>query len=248
MVLQCPQCLAKVRLHILGEDKTWDMTERKARMLEVVCRFWHRMESLLSVAYCGGMDPTYRTKLRDEVVIALASLPWSPEPVADLAMKLFPYSDGPSRPNPLHLWASAESIHECYQRHDEGVTRVMCESYPAAASRASAVGRFPLHVALSFGKRWAEIEPLFYAYPGAVNSIDPVSRLPIFCLPSAVPVDEYEVEMTAKWRGRQASIWYYIPQRDRNRAIDSAREIIELERIDTIYQLLRRYPSALALD
>jgi hypothetical protein len=204
------------------------------------------MESLLSVAYYGGMDAKYRIQLRTEVILALANLPWCPQPVADLAIELFPYPDSITGPNPLHLWASAKSMYKCHQRPDPGVIRVLCLTYPGAASRTSSVGRFPLHMALSMGKCWTEIEPLFDAFPDAVYYMDAVSRLPIFCLPTVVPIDEYEVEMVGKRRGDQASIWYYISQRDRNRALDRAREIIECQRIDTMYQLLRRNPSALS--
>ena len=103
----------------------------------------------------------------------------------------------------------------------------------------------PLNKALLMGKRWSEVKPLFQLFPDTVCARDVGCGLPVFCLPAMAPLDDHEVEMNARWGGQQTGVWHYLSHRDKERELVKAREIVDREKLETIYQLLKRNPSAL---
>jgi hypothetical protein len=215
--------------------------------VNVVFNFWKRMESLLCVAFCGNITENLPN---EEIMFVLAKLSWCPVLVANLVVNLFPknetFLESRKKLNLFHLQASTMSTYECYRNQDPGCLEILCKTYPKAASSPSSNGRFPLHIALSVGKSWTEVIPLFEVFPDVLNHADPVSRLPIFCLPAIVPIEKFQIELMAKWRGNQHSAWHYLSQRYRAAALDLARCAMDLQRLGCCFELLRRNPSAIA--
>jgi len=190
-------------------------------------------------------------KLRTELVLAFANLSWCPQVVVELGIRIFPPSNRDHAKQALEIWAATQSSFERYPEGDCGSLPVLCQYYLFAApitalSTIPTISWSPLNVALRMGKRWSEVKPLFNVFPDTIHSRDVHNLgLPVFCLPAAVPIDEHEVEMTARWGGHQTGVWHYLSPREKERELAKARTIVDRERLETIYQLLRRNPSAL---
>ncbi|CAJ1968231.1 unnamed protein product [Cylindrotheca closterium] len=216
-------------------------------IIQRVYAFWQRLECLVTVAHYGRLNIVCRQKLRTELVLALANLSWCPQAVADLAVRLFPqHFNHPHGYHALEIWAATKSSFERYPQGDCGSLRVLCEYYYRSAPTTPPTTS-PLNVALQMGKRWSEIKPLFETFPDTILERDELTNLPVFCLPAVVPMDEHQVEMTARWGGQQTGIWHYLSQREKEKELVKAREMVDRERLETIYQLLRRNPSAVSL-
>ena len=123
----------------------------------------------------------------------------------------------------------------------ESISKIFSKEVLAkGASHLSINGRFPIQVALSMGRPWREVSALFVAYPDVLSKIDPFYQVPTFCLPAIVHIEENQIEDIAR---RQTSIWRYMRHGEKTKTKDAVRIILETDRLDTIYQLLRRDPS-----
>jgi hypothetical protein len=138
---------------------------------------------------------------------------------------------------------------------ESGILRILCESCPEAATKPdpSNHNRLPMHSALAIGKPWGEnIQVLFTAYPDAIQKSDPRTGLPCFCLPAmgattATGLErEEEIEYTARQLDQQrlALCWSYLSKREKSRALQRAETLLDCQRLTTIYEVLRRHPSA----
>lgn len=247
-ILDSEILIDELRLCIRDAKSERILDNKEKIVIKTVFEFWQRMECLLTVAYYGGLDMGFRQKQRSELVLAIANLAWCPELVAKLAVRLFPRWDQASRYRALHIWASTRSSFERYPEGDGGSLGVLCD-YCSSTSfpNAPGISTSPLNVALRMGKRWSEVEPLFDIFPEVVNCYDVKWRIPVFCLPAAAPIDEYQVEMIARWGGNQTGVWHYLSRREKEKEIGKAREMVECERVETIYRLLRKNPSAISM-
>lgn len=232
-------------IHCQGMDwKEGKNNDQQQKLIKRVFHFWQRLECLVSVSYYGKLNMDCRQKLRTELVLALANLSWCPHLVTDLAVRLFPLRWDHGY-HALQIWAATSSSFERYPKGDCGSLGVLCQYYRYAPIPTTIATSSPLNVALRMGKCWSEIKPLFDTFPDTILSRDAQTNLPVFCLPAAAPVDEYQVEMTARWGGQQTGVWYYLSYREKQQELIKAREMVDRERLETIYQLLRRNPSAI---
>lgn len=210
--------------------------------VEVVSNFWRRLELLLCAAHSGTVDINSLENKELAFLQLLASQHWCPGPVCRLLVALLPKIP-PLWYHPLHIWVKTKT----FVCEDAGMLETLCTAYPEAASVGdNGTGRIPLHTALLRGKSWKEVEALFKIFPEAALLVDRISGLPAFCLPSLVSITSPDIEVAAKRHDQQRlSVWKYISKRDRQKAIQQAQVLLDCQRVDTIFQLLRRHPSAL---
>ncbi len=228
----------------------------------IVFRFWNKLTALFST-------PTSQHNLRHSIVNILAGLPWCPELVARLAIALFPVQvegnetttdrgdDTECSPLlPLHrcirsFGGSGGGV-GCVPR---GMLQVLCDAYPSAASipDPASNGRLPLHVALASGPQhsWEKsLCHLFASHPSSVAVDDPVTGLPAFCMAcdAIAPIQEYQIEQTAKNMGNRSLCWYYLSKTERTRAMEEALVFLQCQKLTAMYEVLRRDPSVLDLQ
>eukprot|EP00539_Tryblionella_compressa_P018635 CAMPEP_0178872410 /NCGR_PEP_ID=MMETSP0747-20121128/8116_1 /TAXON_ID=913974 /ORGANISM="Nitzschia punctata, Strain CCMP561" /LENGTH=489 /DNA_ID=CAMNT_0020539637 /DNA_START=79 /DNA_END=1548 /DNA_ORIENTATION=+ len=145
-----------------------------------------------------------------------------------------------------------------WKRHDSGILSWLCQVYPDAASIPDPTnhGRLPLHAALALGKPWdVNTQIIFDAFPDAVQQIDPFTNLPCFCLAAMKGAtttrskkdDDDEIENTAKQLDQQrlSLCWSYLSKHEKARALERARIILDCQQLTTIFEVLRKCPSAL---
>ena len=86
-----------------------------------------------------------------------------------------------------------------------------------------------------------ELQPLFQAQPTAT-----IGHNPIFGIPALYTISDMDAEWAAKRQDPQRlSVWCYLSKADKRRAIQQARELLELKQLETIFELLRLNPAAI---
>ena len=124
-----------------------------------------------------------------------------PDSVLNLVLREFPHQlflyDRMGR-LPLHLvirptsWS--KQLRRRYKPRERHAMVQLLQRHPDAA-RVKFGNRFPLHIAVSNGHQWDEgVRELFRAYPQAIGSPDPVSKLWPFQL-AAIPVGESQASL-----------------------------------------------------
>lgn len=226
---------------------------------KIVLDFMEKLECLLCVACYGSMEIKFRNLLEREILIVLACLPGGcPDVVALFFLRLFPPDENMLHES-LEIWAKNTPNKCCMNHHHhhnsmssstsspsaglllESISKIFSKEVLAKGARHLSInGRFPLQVALSMGRPWREVSALFAAYPDVLSKVDPFYQVPTFCLPAIVPIEENQVEDIAR---KQTSIWKYMRQSEKKKTKEAVRMILEIDRLNTIYQLLRRDPS-----
>lgn len=219
--------------------------------------FLDRFECLLTVARFGNDNTEFRNLLSEEILSILAVLPWCPKDVAHLALCLYPPDENllsfNKKQNPLHVWADSMSKQSfVQQQRSSGLLEILTQTISKevlseAASCQSANGRSPLHVALSLGRPWRDISILYDANPSMLQKLDTVYKIPVFCLPAIVSIDDKQVELIAKKRDGQCGVWRYLRKSDRASIKKEIRVTLETQTLNVVYQLLRKDPSAIKI-
>jgi hypothetical protein len=157
---------------------------------------------------------------------------------------------------------------------DPGILPALCAAFPDAARVHDTINnnhtnthhrhchRFALHMALATGKSWHghRLGLIAIAHPKALELCDPCTGLPACCLPAihnraSFKVDsenkEYRqvLEETAKQMegGVLSHCWLYLSKQDRRRAMERAKDYLERDELNTIFQVLRLNPSVLTI-
>ncbi len=234
------------RMVVVNENNSQSISE-----VDRICIFWINLYLLVEAVHSGSIGTVPLESL--PVVHFLAAAHWCPHLVSRSAARLFP-NQFRQEPLPLHIWCQTPKIQQSLglsheysisaePPHDMSMLTVLCQEYPEGASRRIG-SEFPLSCAVRHGKSWNELVSLFEAYPSAL-----FGNTTIFCLPALSPLSDTDAEWTAKRQDPQRlSIWCYLSKGDKLRAIQYAREQLELQQVDTIFELLRRNPAAIALQ
>jgi len=178
------------------------------------------------------------------MVAFLAQTGTCPQPLARLALQLFP-QQAQERNNgmlPLHLWAKSHS----YNTRMDGLLQPLLQAYPQAATTTCNANRqgyyYPLQLALASGKSWTQVQPLVKAAPHVLEYKEPLPLIVLACLaPKRCPLT----------RARQAcagekglvTLWNLV--RAKQELIEKANEQLECEQLTTLYHILQAYPQAL---
>ena len=240
--------LEKLRELIIAEggrnEKYGNITDDMCDVA-LVFQFWSKLEALFSTQQ-NECDLQY------SIVNILARLRWCPELVGKLVLALFPLEVV----GEINEAAYPLPLHSCVQSFEgdmpNGILEILCDADPGAASvpDPASNGRLPLHVALSRVPQhsWEEsLCHLFAANPYALRVRDPVTGLPAFCLAadSLSPIQDHQIEQTAKNIGNRSLCWYYLTRVEKTRARNDAIAFLECRKLTTMYEVLRKDPSVL---
>ncbi len=217
----------------------------------LVFQFWNKLTALFS-AQQNQCD------LRYSIVHILAKLRWCPELVGRLVLALFPFKKvGEINEAPKCIEAAYPlPLHSCVRSFEgdmpRGMLQILRDADPLAASvpDPTSNGRLPLHVALSRVPQHSWEESLFHLFtanPYSIRVRDPVTGLPAFCLAcdSLSPIQDYQIDQTAKTIGNRSLCWYYLTRAEKTRARNEAIAFLECRKLTTMYEVLRKDPSVL---
>jgi hypothetical protein len=217
-------------------------------------RWWEDMKCLIRECFPGqkGSIP------ESDAFLLHAALynPDTPPLVIELLLELFPDSAALTLPGtqhyPLHIVAGTNAYNpqafEIASSMDAMQLTLMTYN---TAVRATSHGRLPIHIAISRGKTWKELRPMVEADPRTLRIEDPQSGL--------APFQVMTTFCRASILGRQQSIRFCASAERKIRNIEqhetSTQERgailrrgirdIQLDSLTTVFELLRREPSAL---
>ncbi len=148
----------------------------------------------------------------------------------------------------------------------------LLDVYPQGASIPNSDGRYPINLALLAGKTWLDgVGDIFRADPNIIinGSVDCITNLPSFMI-AALPRSNAKLGTESKFNERIQtnqidshvaleeelrassntsktilSMWRFLPDQSKLRALAEARSDIELIRLTTIFELLRIAPGLL---
>lgn len=220
-----------------------------------ICLFWQTLLLLLEAAHSSRSMGDVATLECLPVLQLLAASHWCPYLVATSAAHLFPHQIR-QEPLPLHIWCQTPKIHQWMtwpnmdtlsngsilhtDNSQSSMLKILCQEYPEGAAKRIGA-ELPLSVALRHGKSWRELQPLFHAQPAATTG-----SIPIFAIPAFYIISDIDAEWAAKRQDPQRlSVWCYLSRADKRRAIQQARELLELRQLETIFELLRLNPVAI---
>mmetsp|Transcript_23592 Transcript_23592/g.33803 ORF Transcript_23592/g.33803 Transcript_23592/m.33803 type:complete len:350 (+) Transcript_23592:203-1252(+) len=190
--------------------------------------FWDRIQSMLKSVW--GPRPF-------RLLHALATT-GCPEEVAELALKLFPEQQSHRDEQsllPLH--------YACLHPSSKYPLETLLSNH---VDEPDADGSLPLHLALTSSRTWRTgISSLWSAYPLYDSKCHTKTNFPPFLL--ATMPDPVQSRRKVQQRAAQnfQGMWRFLSTASQLRAMADARRQIELEHLDTIYELLRAEPSAI---
>ena len=181
--------------------------------------FWDQLRAILAVT-------ADRQVLAGDwsLVHVVTSIPTCPQILFDLALKLHPEQvrEKVYGSFPLHYAAQCPTGN-VHVEHDDGYSvGVLLSLFPEASKIPDALGRLPLHLAITSGKSYRVVlEQLFQAFPDAIRMRDGNHYLLPFLL-GALPRHAHNV-----------------------RANTSSTQVV-LQQVETVLELLRLDPSGVA--
>jgi hypothetical protein len=217
-------------------------------------RWWEDMKSLIRECFPGqkGSIPDSDSFL----LHAALYNPDTPPLVIELLLELFPDSASLPLPGtnnyPLHIAAGTNAYHpQAFEiASSMDAIRLTLMAYSTAA-RATSHGRLPIHVAISRGKTWKELQPLVEAEPYTLRIEDPQSGLApfqvmtTFCRTS-IAGREQSIRFCASAERKTRNIeWHEISTQERGAILRRGIRDMQLDTLTTVFELLRREPSAL---
>ena len=109
-------------------------------------------------------------------------------------------------------------------------------------------GRLPLHVALSESALTWEcgIESLWKAHPLFGGPQDRTTKLPALLLACCPKRDIVERKTKERAARTYTGMWRFVSEEAKRHTLRSMRDVVELEHLETIFELLRADPGVLA--
>lgn len=196
---------------------------------DILFQFLDRARALLRLVWGGN---TFR-------ILHALSIVGCPEEVAELVIRLFP--DQPSQRDehgrlPLHLAVT----------HSSGVYPLET-LLPNHANVPDGDGRLPIQLALNSGRTWGTgIASLWYAHPLYGGLEDSKTGFPPFLLANMPDPMENRRKVQERAAQNYQGMWRFLPSTTQLRAVAEARNQINLEQLDTIYELVRAEPSVVS--
>jgi hypothetical protein len=219
--------------------------------------WWEDMKSLIRECYPGQKGSIPDSD--DYLLHAALYNPDTPPLVIELILELYPDSAALPLPGthhyPLHIVAGTNAYRpqafEIATNMDVmELTLMACR----AAVRAESHGRLPIHVAVARGKTWKELRSLVEARPSTLRIEDPQSKglapfqvMATFCRVTVHGRDQ-SIRFCANAERKTRDIeWHETSTQERGAILRTAIRDIQLDSLSTVFELLRREPSAIRL-
>ena len=214
-------------------------------------RFWSALKSLIWTAYYETPSAV-AMPLSDEnlLLAALSVSDQLPPIVIELILELCPqsaFTEHPGTANlPIHAAANAPPYEplpfEVVLSMD--LTDMVVLSNPAALTLRSENGSLPLHIAIRSGKVWTVLHTLVERYPKALFVKDPQTHLFPFQLAAC---QEESFLLTSKLVQRKSVLtkWSRHSSKDNGRSLRRIVDEYRLNKLTTIYELLRCRPGVI---
>ena len=211
--------------------------------------WWHRMKEFIWETTPSDIIP-----FSDEYLLHAALYnPDTPPTIIELLIQLFPVAASKPIPGtrilPLHIAAGTVPYHpqKFEVPYSTSSLELTLNSYKQA-TRVRVNRQLAIHIALSRGKTWKEIEPLVRQDRQTLLVKDPISKL--------TPVEQMASYRITTFNNmcRYAQIVDYetrgidiegLPAADRARVLRNVKRTFDLNVLSTIYELLRHALSAL---
>jgi hypothetical protein len=214
--------------------------------------WWRKIEFL--IAFCTGDNPEEVSK--EHLLHAALSNSDVPPAVIRLLLSLYPKSvllaDPELGVRPVHLAsAGREYIPRQYELEMEGNNKSGLEMIAAADTKAISTrheDRLPLNVAIESGKTLASLEPLIAANEKSLRQRDPKTKLYPFQQVAAYPnrSEQDSVRWSCVARNKYShAVWKGLSDRQKAAAVYRVVEEDSLNRLETVFALLRRQPLAI---
>ena len=216
------------------------------------CQWWEKLTLL--IRFCHGVkDDSQDCNL----LYAALNNRDTPPRVVELIIRLYPElvhdTETWQKVMPLHVAARTalyvpRSYEEDWEPDQTRVLELLQEMQPESKRRREAEqGRNAIHLALEARKTWTYVKPLVSGNRRCLKLRDPVTKLFPFQMAALRRLgheDTYE-RLLLKTRNQSGSEkWQKWSMRQRERAIAKVVKQDELECVRTVYEMLRRYPSA----
>jgi hypothetical protein len=217
--------------------------------------WWRKIEFL--IAFCTGGNPEEVTK--EYLLHAALSNSDVPPAVIRLLLSLYPKSVSLDDPKlgvrPIYLAsAGREYIPRQYELEMEGNNKSGLEMIAVADAKAITTRheeRLPLSVAIESGKTLASLVPLITPNEKSLRQRDPKTKLYPFQQVAAYPniSEKDSVRWSCVARNKYShAVWKGLSDRQKAAAVYCVFEEDSLSRLETIFVLLRRQPSATKPD
>ena len=215
----------------------------------VFLEWWEKLKYL--IFFCANKDPDETPE--DYLLHAALQNNDTPPNVIRLLLALFPASalqpDAHSA-HPLHLFAMhLDYIPRNYESpymHGLNVMEMLL-SLDESAVFHNFRQRLPLHHAIAAGRTWTTIHPLISTYRSSLRIQDPLTKLYPCQMAAAYrnenPDDEMIRLLQLTRNQYSAVVWQGLSQKQQNHAVERIRQFESLKRLDTIFELLRRFPQ-----
>lgn len=213
--------------------------------------WWDKLKYL--IFFCANNNPE---NTPDEYLLhsALENTDTPPN-VIRLLLALYPGSarqPDTYSAHPLHLFALHRDYiprnYESPYMHGLNVMDMLL-SLDESAAYHKYKNRLALHHAIAAGRTWSTIHPLLSTYRASLRIPDPITKLTPPLLAAAYHENNEEEELTRLLQLTRnqysAIVWQGLTEKQQQKAVKRIQEFESLKRLDTVFELLRRYPQSL---
>jgi hypothetical protein len=216
------------------------------------CREWWSILRFLLFFSAYGKDFSKKgTKILDmHIVHAALAVPATPPSLIQLLLVIFPEARAELCPTfkalPVHLACTRWRYDVLRNDKDSSLEKVLKMFLKTDKEQLVSRyrGRLPLHMALTVGQSWSFVKPFVSLDKKSVGMRDPHTKLFPFQL-AAIKISSKNLAMLLRNR-YTPSEWRTTPQSEKMLEVAKARDTQDRRQIGTIYELLRRYPDAIA--
>jgi hypothetical protein len=211
--------------------------------------WWNQMKDSI-----WETTPSDMTPLSDEYLLHAALYnPDTPPTIIELLLALFPMAASKPVPGtliyPLHIASGTMPYHpQIFEGPCSSSSLELTLNAYVQATRVRVNRQLPIHIALSHGKTWKQIEPLVRQDRQSLWVRDPISNLtPVeymasYCISSFNNMYRFSLIVDYDTRGMDIE---ELPVSERACVLRAVKKRFDLDVLSTIYELLRRAPSAL---
>ena len=213
--------------------------------------WWDKLKYL--IFFCANKNPENTPD--DYLLHSALENTDTPPNVIRLLLALYPGSarqpDAYSA-HPLHLFALHRDYiprnYESPYMHGLNVMDMLL-SLDESAAYHKYKNRLALHHAIAAGRTWSTIHPLLSTYRASLRIPDPITKLTPPLLAAAYHENTEEEELTRLLQLTRnqysAIVWQGLTEKQQQKAVKRIQEFESLKRLDTVFELLRRYPQCL---
>lgn len=214
--------------------------------------WWDKLKYL--IFFCADKNPDATP---DDVLLH-AALENSDTPPTVVRLLLALYPGSARRPDaqaahPLNLFAEHRDYiprnYESPYMHGLNVMEMLLSLDESAVFHHHSQNRMPLHQAIAAGRTWSTVHPLVSSNRSSLRIPDPVTKLhpPLLAASYREKTEEEEITRLLQLTRNQYSsvVWQGLSENQQQRAVERIRRFESLKRLDTVFELLRRFPQCL---